>query len=112
MIVQLKKVKITKSIFNQLLSFNPLQLENYTVLGWVFIEGKFVLLQHKEDQTLVRWKFVQDLVISSGNTKEVLFSVGGKKSFKKFLFDQDAIDYCRVVHMIQTEAKIKGQLYI
>ncbi len=112
MIVELKKLKITKSIFSQLMSLNALQFENYTVLGWVFVQGRNVILQHKEDKTLVKWKIVQDLKIAEDDPKRVYCNINGKAWTRRFLFTQDATDYCRAVNIIQTEARLNGQIFI
>lgn len=112
MIVELKKVKITKSIFNQLtgplLDINS----NYEVLGWVFDKGKYILLYNKETNSLSKMRTFINLRIDLEIPNQALFTISGLNTFKLFASSKEALNWCAKINIIQTEANLKGQLYI
>lgn len=81
MIVELKKVKITKSIFDQIqLGSNALyfNLLSYEILGWCRVLKKgsyyrYVLLQHTGDKSLVKLRYIEsekDVTMKDINVQE------------------------------------------
>lgn len=67
MIVELKKVKITKSIFNQLLSPQLHALcrnTDYKILGWIYEKGKkYILLYRTDDNSLHKLLPITNMVV-------------------------------------------------
>jgi len=112
MIVEIKKVKITKSILTQL---TPPMLNNiaqYEVLGWVFDKSKFILLYNNEGKSLYKMRVLMNIRIDSDKPNQVSYSINGLSSFKLFQSNQEALNWCALIHTIQSQAKIQGQLYI
>jgi len=112
MIVELKKVKITKSILSQLTSplFN--EIAKYEVLGWVFDKSKYILLYNKETKTLSKMRVLFSLRIDSQKPNQVLYMRNGLASFKAFQSNQEALNWCALINTIQSQAIIQGQLFI
>lgn len=112
MVVELKKVKITKSIFNQLTGPLLDTDSNYEVLGWVFDKGKYILLYNKETNSLAKMRTFSNLRIDPDKPNQALFTISGLNTLKPFPTSQDAMKWCAQINIIQTEANLKGQLYI
>ncbi|MBB2951993.1 hypothetical protein [Sphingobacterium sp. JUb56] len=112
MVVELKKVKITKSIFNQLTGPLLDTDSKYEVLGWVFDKGKYILLYNKETNSLAKMRTFSNLSIDPKMPNCALIAVNGLNKLKSFPTGQDALNWCAKINIIQTEANLKGQLYI
>ena len=119
MLVEIKKVKITKSIFNQIrkidlaiLNSNQYLEENIISLGWVFADHKYVLLQNKENKDLYKWLVMQTICIDHDDPKRIDYSTSGRFGSRRFLSEQEATNFFRTVLAIQKDAKVKGQLFI
>lgn len=112
MIVELKKVKITKSILSQLTSPMFKDISNYEVLGWVFDKSKYILLYNKETKTLSKMRVLFGLRIDSHKPNQVLYTQNGLASFKAFHSNQEALNWCALINTIQSQAIIQGQLFI
>ena len=112
MIVELKKVKITKSILSQLTSplFN--EIGKYEVLGWVFHKSKYILLYNKETKTLSKMRVLFGLRVDSQKPNQVIYTQNGLSSFKAFHSNQEALNWCALINTIQSQAIIQGQLFI
>ncbi|WP_312190248.1 hypothetical protein, partial [Sphingobacterium sp.] len=74
MLVEIKKVKITKSIFNQIRKIDLSILnsdrdleENIISLGWIFADHKYVLLQNKGTKDLYKWLVMQTICIDESD---------------------------------------------
>lgn len=112
MIVELKKVKITRSILSQLTSPVLTEMQNYEVLGWVFDKSKFILLYNRQTQSLSKMRVFFNLRIDNDKASQVLFTINGMASFKAFPSYSEALNWCTLINTIQSQAKIQGQLFI
>lgn len=119
MLVEIKKVKITKSIFNQVPTLDLAILnsdrdleENVRPLGWIFSNQKYVLLQNKDTKDLYKWLVMQTICIDQGDPKRINYSISGRYGTRRFMFEQDATNFFRAVISFQQQAKEKGQLFI
>ena len=112
MIVELKKVKITKSILSQLTSPIYNEISKYEVLGWVFEKSKFILLYNKDSNSLSKMRWLLNIRIDNNKPNQVLFSANGMASFKSFPTYKQALDWCALIYTIQSQAIIQGQLFI
>lgn len=114
MIVELRKVKITKSIFNQLLKpiFQDLKKQDYQVLGWVFEKTRFILLYFPETNSLKKMPFISDLNIDERRPRTVSFKMQGFISLVDLSSYTEAKDWIAMINELQSTAKIKGQIFI
>lgn len=112
MIVEIRKVKITRSVFNQLVSPSFENIGDYEVLGWVYEKGKFILLHCKQRGSLCKMRVLSNLRIDPDKASQVLFSLNGMASCKSFQTQDDALRWCSITNTIHSEAKLRGQLYI
>ena len=115
MIVELKQVKITRSIFNQLLyPFFPdlLKDQNFKVLGWVFNKSRYILLYYPESNSLKRVPIISDLKIDETKPTRVYFKIHGQLKFVEMGGYSEAINWITKINTIDLEAKAAGQLFI
>lgn len=112
MIVELKQVKITRSIFNQLLyPFFPdlLKDQNFKVLGWVFNNSRYILLYYPESNSLKRVPVISDLKIDETKPTRVYFKIHGQLKFVEMGGYSEAINWITKINTIDLEAKVAGQ---
>ncbi|MBE8712558.1 hypothetical protein [Sphingobacterium hungaricum] len=114
MVVELKKVKITKSIFNQLLSpgLSTDTLRKHQVLGWVFDKSRYILLYHPDTNSLSKFPLISNMKIDERKPNQVSFMIKGMASSVQLSGYSDSINWIVLINEIQTKAKIEGQLYI
>lgn len=119
MLVEIKKVKITKSIFNQIRKIDLAILnsdrdleENILSLGWVFADQKYVLLQNKETKDLYKWLVMQTICIDQDDPKRIDYASSGRFGSRRFMSEQEATNFFKTVLSLQKDAKEKGQLFI
>lgn len=114
MIVELKKVKITKSIFNQLVSpaLSLQGLNSVQVLGWVFDKNRFILLYNPETNALSRLSTISNMKIDYIKPNIVNFSVRGMTSNVQLAGMSDAHSWIARINEINSLARIDGQLFI
>jgi len=119
MLIEIKKVKITKAIFNQVPTLDLAILnhdrdleENIVSLGWVFANQKYALLQNKDTKDLYKWLVMQTICIDQSDPKRIDYSISGRYGSRRFMFEQEATNFFRTVLALQKDAKAKGQLFI
>lgn len=112
MVVELKKVKITKSIFDQLLSPLLNDLSKYEVLGWVFHKARYILLYDPDSKSLFRMPVITDMKIEQQRPWIVNFMQKGYAASVKLSGYHESNQWITKVHEVQVEARIKGQVFI
>lgn len=115
MIVELRKVKINKSIFNQLFkpSFPELLKENcYEVLGWAYDKNRYILLYFNETNSLNKMPFLSEMKIDERRPNVVYFKLLGYAGLVELPSYSDSIKWIAKLNEIQSEARIKGQIFI
>lgn len=115
MVVELRKLKITKGIFQQLLSpvlASLLTNESLEVIGWVHYNGRYVLLYDTENKSLFRMSLIGDMKIEQRNPRIVNFMTRGYVTSVQLSGYNESNRWITRVHEIQTEAKVKGQIFI
>ncbi|TJY63805.1 hypothetical protein FAZ19_16185 [Sphingobacterium alkalisoli] len=113
--MELRKVKITKSIFNQLLApglASLLRDDQYEVLGWVFDRIRYILIYDQETKALYRLPLIKDMKIEQQRPQIVNFNIKGYASSVQLSGYNESNRWITRVHEIQTEARVKGQIFI
>ncbi len=115
MIVELKKIKITKSIFEQLLGpalTDVSSIDKYQVLGWVYHKGRYILLYDPESKSLCRMPLISGMKIEQQRPQAVNFMQKGYACCVKLSSYNESKQWIAKIHEVQAEARLKGQAFI
>lgn len=118
MIVELKKVKITKSIANQLQMASISQLNGYEVLGWYINKTKNILFYHSLTKSLAYYPYFDEVKPKELRYgEEIKFRVEVCKiRYNSILYgcdsEQESIELMKLFNLVKHNAILKGQLFI
>lgn len=113
MTVEIRTLKLSRSLFNQLVSpdLRTRQPEDYEVLGWVFVKEKFIVVRDRKNDVINRLRpVVITGRLSDGCT--VTYKSGklnGSKRFQNFL---EADRWMAMMRLFMAESIEKGQIFL
>lgn len=114
MTVQVRSMKMTRSLFNQMtmIVIDELNHDRLSALGWVFIGEKFIVIQDPINSTLYKMRPVTIVGKSQdGCTVHVRTSnnIVGHWKFQNFL---RASEWINTVQRLMAESFEKGQIFL
>ncbi|WP_437918565.1 hypothetical protein [Sphingobacterium sp. LRF_L2] len=115
MVVEIRKAKITKAIFNQILAPSLPDLvrnEELEVLGWVFDKTRYILLQDTGKQAVYRLPIISDMKVDFRRPDHVDFKSKGYSVAVQLSGLEECNRWITRIHEIQSEARVKGQIFI
>lgn len=113
MTVQVRSMKMTRSLFNQMVMFNPSveSADDYRAIGWVFIKDKFIIVQNRIDLSLYKARPIR-ITGKSQDGRSVHFKSGQRIGTINF---QSLVEVDRFISLNQrliAESLAEGQIFL
>ena len=113
--VLIKRTKLTKSIFKQIVSADLDAVRDYKVLGWCIPDNKVRWIVLQKDGDLRRIPYVMDTRISTGEYESIatiFFSTGFSPWHFKCSSEIEAADVVNSFIVMKQMAVKEGQFYL